>query len=617
MKRTEYFESSYEVAQHYPNGVPSTVIAIVGEGTNVFVSSDNAEGDKTQQYFSADLTNDEIVEQQVETAYTAGVAAGEAYYIETMTLNGTSYITTTSQYDVTTYAYAQVSDANLIPSNIVSGTSILGVQGSYEGGGITPSGTEYIVNTELYDVTDYAYAQVSDGYLLSENIKQGVSILGVLGSYTGLVPEGTAYINANTVTDVTAYAYAYCTASSGGAQLDVDSTLVTYASKWGLRSWAENNWYPQMSAGGILEGGSLVQTADISYLTASSLFGDYNEYDQDSLYIDKFDSTYNTISQVVEEANSFVPSTSHSPYIVTFDVPLNAGDKVGFSKAEIMPVYTDLEEPPTVAYTTSFETWYTYNNSHWITVDQTGLYRFEFTSYSGGTNSTFSYSYYNTNAGGGEDPGELGDCPYCEGTGEVNGDVCPVCTGSGWAPEGYHGETYNNDMIEDDGEVDQSYEEGYNQGWIDASNGTNENYDPESWDPEQSEHPYPYEVGYCAGQQDWANANVGGEEPGEEISPCFLCHGTGEVNGDTCQLCEGSGEEPEGWWTGGNYKVDQFESVDVSAYDEGYTQGWIDARDGNIVAYDPEDESTWDGNPYPYVAGYCDGGNDYFVANPG
>ena len=193
MKRTEYFESSYEVAQHYPNGVPSTVIAIVGEGTNVFVSSDNSEGDKTQQYFSADLTNDDIVEQQVETAYTAGVAAGEAYYIETMTLNGTSYITTTSQYDVTTYAYAQVSDANLIPANIVSGTSILGVTGSYEGG-ITPTGTAYINANTATDVTSYAYA-----YCIVSSEELGNNFFGIHITDNEATCEISVNLEANTI----------------------------------------------------------------------------------------------------------------------------------------------------------------------------------------------------------------------------------------------------------------------------------------------------------------------------------------------------------------------------------------------------------------------------------
>lgn len=80
MKRTQYFESVEAVNQYYPDGVPSTVIAIVGDGSNVFVSSDNA-ASGNQQYYSAEMTNDDIVAEQVSAAesqgYETGYAAGE------------------------------------------------------------------------------------------------------------------------------------------------------------------------------------------------------------------------------------------------------------------------------------------------------------------------------------------------------------------------------------------------------------------------------------------------------------------------------------------------------------------------------------------------------------
>lgn len=75
MKRTEYFATIEEANQYYPNGVPSGVIAIVGDGSQVLVSSDNA-ATTTQQYYSADLTNDEIVNTMVQTSYSEGEAAG-------------------------------------------------------------------------------------------------------------------------------------------------------------------------------------------------------------------------------------------------------------------------------------------------------------------------------------------------------------------------------------------------------------------------------------------------------------------------------------------------------------------------------------------------------------
>lgn len=75
MKRTEYFATIEEANQYYPDGVPSSVIAIVGDGSQVLVSSDNA-ATNTQQYYSADLTNDEIVNTMVQNSYDAGETAG-------------------------------------------------------------------------------------------------------------------------------------------------------------------------------------------------------------------------------------------------------------------------------------------------------------------------------------------------------------------------------------------------------------------------------------------------------------------------------------------------------------------------------------------------------------
>lgn len=51
--------------------------------------------------------------------------------------------------------------------------------------GITPTGTKNITNTLLTDVTNYANAQVVDSNLVAENIKHGVDILGLVGSFAG------------------------------------------------------------------------------------------------------------------------------------------------------------------------------------------------------------------------------------------------------------------------------------------------------------------------------------------------------------------------------------------------------------------------------------------------
>ena len=48
---------------------------------------------------------------------------------------------------------------------------------------ITPTGKKNITDTTEVDVTAYASAQVVDEYLVADNIKKDVTILGVTGTY--------------------------------------------------------------------------------------------------------------------------------------------------------------------------------------------------------------------------------------------------------------------------------------------------------------------------------------------------------------------------------------------------------------------------------------------------
>lgn len=84
--------------------------------------------------------------------------------------------------EVTVSAVTSAIDSNIAAGNIKSGVTILGVQGTVQEG-ITPTGNINITDTSSTNVTNYATAQVVDANLVASNIKNGVSILGVSGSY--------------------------------------------------------------------------------------------------------------------------------------------------------------------------------------------------------------------------------------------------------------------------------------------------------------------------------------------------------------------------------------------------------------------------------------------------
>jgi CHASE2 domain-containing sensor protein len=58
------------------------------------------------------------------------------------------------------------------------------VTGNYNGY-VLPTGNIDITNTEETDVSEYATAKIVDANLKAENIKNGVIILGITGTYTG------------------------------------------------------------------------------------------------------------------------------------------------------------------------------------------------------------------------------------------------------------------------------------------------------------------------------------------------------------------------------------------------------------------------------------------------
>lgn len=98
-------------------------------------------------------------------------------------------------HDGTGYVELDASQiADCVAANILQGKTILGVQGTLVKG-ITPSGKKIITSTAETDVTNFATAQVVDDNLVASNIKKGVSVLGITGTFEATLPT----LNAPTI----------------------------------------------------------------------------------------------------------------------------------------------------------------------------------------------------------------------------------------------------------------------------------------------------------------------------------------------------------------------------------------------------------------------------------
>ena len=125
------------------------------------------------------------------------------YYKPEQVLSVSPKITSQTITPSANYVYNKVNinavtstiDSNIIPTNIRKGTSILGVQGNLEADKpdqskvINPTTSTQIVvgdtGYELAKVTVNAVTNAIDSNIKAENIKQGVSILGVDGTFEG------------------------------------------------------------------------------------------------------------------------------------------------------------------------------------------------------------------------------------------------------------------------------------------------------------------------------------------------------------------------------------------------------------------------------------------------
>jgi hypothetical protein len=132
--------------------------------------------------------------------YHNGKRISEFYYVEQNGIvpTGTKVITTNGTHDVTTYENVAVNVEGTVPTETKNITS----NGTYDvidyakvvvnvPAGITPTGTYEITKLGTFDVTKYANVQVIDSDLVASNVKVGVNILGVTGTFSGDVEQET------------------------------------------------------------------------------------------------------------------------------------------------------------------------------------------------------------------------------------------------------------------------------------------------------------------------------------------------------------------------------------------------------------------------------------------
>ena len=207
------------------------------------------------------------------------------------TFSGTKELTNLTTYDVSGFKYAKVTDANLIASNIREGVQILGLTGTYLGADYTLQSKTVAADFSAGSMNiapDSGYNYLSNvtvskpSSLVASNIKEGISVAGITGTYKGTF-AGTATITNTSKVDVSGKQYAQV----------VDNNLTADNIKEGVSILGVT--------GNMTIGGQRYQFNKVTKTSRTTTYGD--KYTQ--IAATKNGNIYATMEVIREDGSSF------------------------------------------------------------------------------------------------------------------------------------------------------------------------------------------------------------------------------------------------------------------------------------------------------------------------
>lgn len=193
-------------------------------------------------------------------------------------------------------------DSNITTSNIKHGVNILGVMGTYEGDirslQITPSTSQQVIDAQYDQLPTTGYSPITvnavnssiDSNITSGNIKNGVTILGVTGSYTGtspvLISKNITQDGVYNAIDDNADGYSSVNVSVGGGVTPIDAmtfsgSVLTINKDWiydAFGVWEQSNITVDLSnlQGQVQGQNTFIQVNDLQQAQQQS--GQYTFY---------------------------------------------------------------------------------------------------------------------------------------------------------------------------------------------------------------------------------------------------------------------------------------------------------------------------------------------------